>query len=128
MPAGRLADLEGRRDAVSESDLWWFDRATDAHGFATGGTVLTNVHAATACAGRACALHAPSDHPMAGWPLNWRSDRRLMERVCSHGVGHPDPDDVAYRVSRGEPATVAVHGCDGCCAPAGRAGGKDGKE
>jgi len=60
--------------------------------------------------------------------LNWRSDRRLMERVCPHGIGHPDPDDVAYRVSRGEPATVAVHGCDGCCVPAGRAGEAVGKE
>lgn len=30
-----------------------------------------------------------------------------MERICPHGVGHPDPDDT-------NPDTV--HGCDGCCA------------
>jgi hypothetical protein len=36
VPAGRLADLEGRRDAMTDSDLWWFGRATDAHGFAAG--------------------------------------------------------------------------------------------
>jgi hypothetical protein len=32
-----------------------------------------------------------------------------MERICPHGVGHPDPDDVF--------ATDTVHGCDGCCTP-----------
>jgi hypothetical protein len=31
-----------------------------------------------------------------------------MERICSHGVGHPDPDEIN---------TDKTHGCDGCCTP-----------
>jgi len=34
-----------------------------------------------------------------------------MERVCEHGVGHPDPDE--YKLKRGW--TEHVNGCDGCC-------------
>lgn len=79
-----------------------------------GAATLVNVHPPERCAGRACVVHNPSDHHMVGWPLNWRDDRGIMERVCPHGIGHPDPDDLAYRVSirRGGD----VHGCDGCCA------------
>lgn len=80
---------------------------------------LVGVHPESACAGRGCSLHHPSDHHMKGWPLNWRNDRYLMERICPHGIGHPDPDDLAYKRS-----AVAFdhtwsgdgsHGCDGCC-------------
>ena len=70
------------------------------------GVVLTGVHPAERCEGQPCVIHHPSDHHMRDWPLNWRQDRGLMERICPHGVGHPDPDDV-------NPDTV--HGCDGCC-------------
>jgi hypothetical protein len=41
-----------------------------------------------------------------------------MERVCEHGVGHPDPDHVSHirRVKGDDYANVdAIHGCDGCC-------------
>ncbi|MBF9135194.1 hypothetical protein I0C86_40665 [Plantactinospora sp. S1510] len=58
-----------------------------------------------------CTIHSPSNHPMIGWPQNWRGDRKSMERVCEHGVGHPDPDDLQVRVRRG----ARVHTCDGCC-------------
>lgn len=75
---------------------------------------LFNVHPAVVCKGRPCALHNPSEHELSGAPLDWRGDRRIMERVCQHGVGHPDPDDAAYRASKGDHDTV--HGCDGCCA------------
>lgn len=56
-------------------------------------------------------------HHMSEWPQNWRHDRALMERVCPHGVGHPDPDHVAYvRRAHGSLSEgVDVHGCDGCC-------------
>lgn len=30
----------------------------------------------------------------------------MMERMCPHGIGHPDPDEITLDV---------VHGCDGCC-------------
>jgi hypothetical protein len=33
-----------------------------------------------------------------------------MERVCPHGVGHPDPDDINVILG-----PEKVHGCDGCC-------------
>lgn len=73
-------------------------------------------HGPEKCAGRACVIHAPSDHHMREWRTNWRSDRQLMERMCPHGVGHPDPDDLAYQLSIGR-KHAGVHGCDGCCAP-----------
>lgn len=73
-----------------------------------GGEVLHNVHDEAKCAGRACCIHHPSDHLMVTWRQHWRGDRQLMERLCAHGVGHPDPDDIS---------PDRVHGCDGCCAP-----------
>lgn len=75
--------------------------------------LLVNVHPPESCAGRACVVHHPSDHHMRGWLLNWRDDRGLMERLCPHGIGHPDPDDLAYQLSVGR--DVGVHGCDRCC-------------
>lgn len=65
------------------------------------------VHPWSVCHGRACVIHAPSDHSMRDFPTHWRSDRGMMERICPHGVGHPDPDD---------PSDDRTHGCDGCCA------------
>jgi hypothetical protein len=62
-----------------------------------------------------CCIHNPSKHHMVTWPMHWRDARAIMERICAHGVGHPDPDDAAYRAGRGD--TDTVHGCDGCCAP-----------
>lgn len=43
-----------------------------------------------------------------------------MERICPHGIGHPDPDDIAFKRNRprfGEDMAKAdsIHGCDGCC-------------
>lgn len=75
------------------------------------------VHERGQCAGEHCCIHNPSDHPLRDAELNWRADRRIMERFCSHGVGHPDPDDISFRVNKlGEdPKYAGVHGCDGCC-------------
>ena len=67
-------------------------------------------HMANCCSG-ACPLHNRSNHHMRGWPQHWRSDRGIIERVCPHGIGHPDPDD--YRFSNG--FDTGSHGCDGCC-------------
>lgn len=80
------------------------------------GTLLT--HNASVCEGERCCIHNPSDHSMKDFPQLWRGDRGLMERVCEHGVGHPDPDSIAYiERTRGPGAanTESVHGCDGCC-------------
>ncbi len=65
-------------------------------------------HAPTACDGTPCPLHAPSDHHMRDWPTVLRMSG-LIERTCAHGVGHPDPDSLAWLGGDG------IHGCDGCC-------------
>lgn len=81
--------------------------------------VVHNVHREEVCAGRACSIHRMTDHHMRSWPQHWRSDRQFMERMCSHGVGHPDPDQRAYLVEKfGKKNAKAefIHGCDGCCA------------
>lgn len=79
--------------------------------------ILTNVHSLASCAGQYCWVHRPSRHHMITWPVAWRNDIRTAERLCTHGVGHPDPDDVAYNRSLGR--DTAVHSCDGCCSPTG---------
>lgn len=72
-----------------------------------GGEVVTNVHPQDKCAGQVCTIHNPSDHHMRHMPQHWRSDwGGFMERICEHGVGHPDPDSLHPH---------GGHGCDGCC-------------
>ena len=83
---------------------------------AAGALPLVNVHDPSECAGRGCVIHHPSQHHIRSWPLNWRQDLRAMERICRHGIGHPDPDDLAWQVSQGR-SHAGVHSCDGCCAP-----------
>jgi hypothetical protein len=106
-------------DGWQEWDLFGDMRQTDpALGMVTQGLLTT--HGPAVCAGQACCLHSPSDHPLAGAPLLWRADRGLMERTCKHGMGHPDPDDLAHK-QRTMPTDwydsmgFDVHGCDGCC-------------
>lgn len=76
------------------------------------------VHEKDECDGL-CPIHNPSDHSMRDFPLHWRADRGLMERICPHGVGHPDPDHMARveRLRGKEFADAeAIHGCCGeCC-------------
>lgn len=68
-------------------------------------------HEETQCRGDYCTLHNRSDHPMRSWIQHWRGDRGIMERICEHGVGHPDPDDFNLRVGFDD----GSHGCDMCC-------------
>jgi hypothetical protein len=72
-------------------------------------------HKASACrqdktkkVSRPCPIHGRTDHAMRAFPQHWRDDRGIMERICPHGIGHPDPDDSG---------DDGVHGCDGCCRP-----------
>lgn len=99
---------------MSDDTELWVMPATDEMGCAVGDSILENVHPATVCVGRPCVLHNPSDHHMRDWKLLWRDDRHMMERICSHGVGHPDPDDLAWHIRNGR-EYQGVHGCDGCC-------------
>jgi hypothetical protein len=78
--------------------------------FVTGTGQSVRVHPRAKCdSTRPCVVHRPSDHLMASFPTNWREDKQVMERICPHGVGHPDPDDALVSDDAG------VHGCDGCC-------------
>lgn len=88
------------------SDYIFVDAAEPEFGAQVGMSLL-QVHDPANCEGQACTIHHPSDHHMVTWPQNWRGDRGLMERLCPHGVGHPDPDDLS---------ADGIHGCDGCCA------------
>lgn len=73
---------------------------------------LINVHRPELCAGRPCPIHNMTLHHMRSYPQHWRGDRGIMERICPHGIGHPDPDD--WLRNGTDPGT---HGCDGCCMP-----------
>lgn len=70
------------------------------------------VHPGERCEGRdiPCCVHSPSGHHMVSWPMKWRADTGVMERVCEHGVGHPDPDHLAYVCS-----LTPEHDCAGEC-------------
>lgn len=74
-------------------------------------------HGPDQCAGQDCPIHKRSNHTMRKFPQHFRWDRGIIERICPHGIGHPDPDqrwffDLVY--DDGAWAQW-VHGCDGCC-------------
>lgn len=79
-----------------------------------GGQVLRGVHPSHACSGRPCPVHNMTKHSMRNFPQHFREDNGLMERICSHGVGHPDPDSLPFFEERGIEG-MDIHGCDGCC-------------
>lgn len=90
---------------------------TNAEG--TGG--LVNVHAPNPeCYTYGCVIHSPSYSHMMDWQLLWRDDRGLMERLCPHGVGHPDLDSADWATRHGLGRAHNTHGCDGCCDPRGQ--------
>lgn len=94
-----------------------FDPQTNIYTTGTDQTI-GHIHMRDAQCDISCVIHNPSDHTMKDWPTNWRDDRRLMERICPHGVGHPDPDQVAFRIRNyGDESgkDAMTHGCDGCC-------------
>jgi hypothetical protein len=81
---------------------------------------VMRTHVQDECAGRPCVIHAPTAHSMRSMPLIWRWDRGIFERRCSHGIGHPDPDQMDYWRETGGEQRVEdemIHGCDGCCGP-----------
>lgn len=78
------------------------------------GRVLTNVHPAENCRGRWCVIHWPKPSHMNKWPLHWRDDRGIFERICTHGVGHPDHSQTDFWEETGQ-SHQGIHGCDFCC-------------
>jgi hypothetical protein len=86
--------------------------------FETSNGMTVSVHNKGDCLGDVCVIHSPSNHHMRDWYLLWRGDRMIFERLCVHGVGHPDPDQYDYWQSVLGPDDVAAmssHGCCGCC-------------
>ena len=77
-------------------------------------SLIRNVHLRDECRGSICVLHYPTHHVMSEFPLHWRWDRAIFERICPHGIGHPDPDQFDYWQMEGK-EYEAIHGCDGCC-------------
>lgn len=101
-------------------DLIGVDGTEPAWGMALPNGLVLQTHGPSRCSGEHCCIHNPSDHPLREAPLNWRADRGLMERVCEHGVGHPDPDDLEHKRRVMKPReyrahAFPIHGCDGCC-------------
>lgn len=81
-----------------------------------GGHTLVKVHSPKQCAGRACVIHAPSEHAMRDFPLIWNMPEAQMERLCPHDCTHPDPDDLLYWVEVGD-LWKSLHDCcpEQCC-------------
>lgn len=83
-----------------------------------GGQRIISHHASVCQQQESCCIHKPSNHHMKNWKMNWRNDTRVMERICEHGVGHPDPDHLAHArqfLRLDEREWDSIHGCDGCC-------------
>jgi hypothetical protein len=74
------------------------------------------IHNKKSCRGNHCPFHNPSDHRLKDAPMNIRYDKGgLVERICEHGIGHDDPDSVAFFVRINDRWVTSLHGCCGCC-------------
>ena len=74
-------------------------------------SISLNTHDEGTCIGEVCTVHNRSEHHMRAFKQFYRFDRGIMERICSHGIGHPDPDDINIINGKDD----GVHACDGCC-------------
>lgn len=74
------------------------------------GIKFRKTHPESACKGRVCIVHNPTDHHMRDWPAHWRSDTGVVERICPCGIGHPDPDQFEYWRESGQ-EWKGIHGC-----------------
>ena len=77
--------------------------------------MVMQTHPRERCVGNFCSVHNPSAHPLRDAPRNWRSDKGMMERQCVHGVGHPDPDDLAFFRRTRDAERADGRGVHGCC-------------
>lgn len=64
-------------------------------------------HSTVMCRGWDCVLHNPSDHAMRDWPTQYNLEYDTIERLCEHGIAHPDPDNFML--------DGYDHVCDECC-------------
>jgi hypothetical protein len=98
---------------VSPTDRDWSgNRAKLSRRYADGSRPL---HERRRCEGTHCPWHNPSKHSMRAFARHIRFDRAgLVDRICPHGTGHPDPDSLAFLQRHGV-NDDGTHGCDGCC-------------
>lgn len=75
---------------------------------------LRTHHAISDCYVNGCAIHHPTDNVMRDFPYDWRGDTGVLERICPHGIGHPDIDSAHYNDRIGKDY-LNIHSCDGCC-------------
>jgi hypothetical protein len=82
------------------------------------GTMLLT-HGPEACVDDdACPIHRASRHALHAAPMAWRVDIELLERICPHGIHHPDPDDLTRQEQvhgTTHQTQLERHDCDGCC-------------
>lgn len=76
--------------------------------------VFSHTHERNETCAQGCVIHNRTNHHMRWWPLHWRGDRGMFERICDCGIGHPDPDQGPYWSYSGQDWQW-VHGCCGCC-------------
>lgn len=100
---------------LQQNSRWSYDRFTD------DSDKVWKVHKAEACEGDNCPIHNPSDHPLKDakiilreWSPFSSKPHGFAERFCEHGIGHSDPDSVAFYARQGSNGH-GIHGCDGCC-------------
>lgn len=74
------------------------------------GIRFRNVHPETKCRGRHCIVHNPIHTHMDDWPVVYREDIGVFERIDKYGCGHPDPSQFDHweRIGMGD---LAIHGC-----------------
>lgn len=96
----------------------WIHPAKGKPYFRPHPTAILETHARGECTlNDWCVIHRPNP----AWDfgrLYWRDDRRIMERVCRHGVGHPAIEQVQYwfaSMTALDAEVMGTHGCDGCC-------------
>lgn len=101
-------------------------RAANKPEYVTGtGQKLWKIHLPEQCEGRPCVIHNPTTKkPECDWPTHWRADRRLMERICPCGIGHPAGEHLEYLKELDEKLGTdmvqweGIHGCGlGCHTP-----------
>lgn len=100
---------------LRQNKRWKLDLFTDSSGREW------RVHKKAICADSYCAIHNPSEHPLKDAKIVLRSGspfsskpHGFVERFCPCGIGHSDPDSVAFYDSIGYTGTD-VHGCCGHC-------------
>jgi len=108
IPKPSRHDVADRSPVVLATHTW-----VPADSPAVGNMSLAAPHDPALCAGRTCSRHHPSLHHMRTWPRVWRQSYGYSDRMCPHGLGHPDPDDVVHLQALGGARTA--HACDGCC-------------